>query len=143
MGRSVRHDLEAIEDAKFALLTAAPDRRVEQAEYRRIASTGVSECRPQLLRYLDDVGIEILPELSMQALYHGQPGRRYKPSRREVESGSFECPRCHVTMVCTTRKAKDPLFRCPDCSWSIAKSDVLDPDIGETPTLQPGEIGRA
>lgn len=139
MMSDVKRDLEAIEDAKFLLLWGSVQHRIAADEYRRCAARVQPNCRPQLLRYLDDAGIEILPELSMQALYHHEPGRRYRPTKREVDSGKFECPRCHVTMVCSTRKAKDPLYRCPDCAWNIAKSDIFDPEPGEQPQLQPGE----
>lgn len=74
--------------------------------------------------------------LSMEALYHNGPGRQYKPSKRELESGRFECPGCHVVLVRVTRRAKDPLYRCPGCSWSIARSDIFDPQQGEEPQLR-------
>jgi predicted RNA-binding Zn-ribbon protein involved in translation (DUF1610 family) len=106
-------------------------------EYRKIASALDPDDRPDLLRWMSEEGVDFRPALSMTALYHHAPGRQYKPSRREIDSGKFECPRCHVILIRVTLKAKDPIFRCPDCAWAINRSDVVfDPQMGEDPTLR-------
>lgn len=134
---TARRDIEAVEDAKFSLLLACDSSKTIAAEeYRRVASRVVPEARPQLVHYLAEADIEVRSELSMRALYHKGPERQYRPSRRELDSGRLECPRCHVVLIVVTRKAKDPLMSCPDCSWSIARSDVWDPAQGEEPALR-------
>lgn len=78
----------------------------------------------------------IIASLSMQSLYHHAPGRQYKPTRRELDSGKFECPTCRVLLVRVTRRARDPIYSCGSCGWSIARSDIFDPAVGEQPELR-------
>lgn len=89
-----------------------------------------------LAGWLEEVGIDVVVPAGRTALYHTAPGRQYRPTKRELESGRFECPACHVILVRVTRKAKDALYRCPDCAWSIARSDIFDPEVGEEPALR-------
>lgn len=128
-----------IEDIRFEFLAALRgDRTVTSEEYTRLTRGMAHEAKVDLVRWLGEAEIEIRPSLSMQALYHAAPGRQYKPTRRELDSGRFECPGCHVVMVRVTRKAKDCIYRCPGCSWAIARSDIFEPEIGKEPELQPG-----
>lgn len=126
-----------LEGAKFILLTACgASKTIATEQYRRVAKPLGAEDRTSLVRWLTKAGIEVRSELSMRALYHHDQGRKYRPTQREVDNGEFECPTCHVVMIMTTRKAKDPLFACPDCAWSIAKSDIWNPEMGEEPELR-------
>jgi len=127
----------AFEDAKFLLLTGCDaDKRVAAEHYRKVAALMPPCDRPTLLAWMADQGLDVRDELAMTALYHHEPGRKYRPTRREMESGRYECPACHVIMILVTRKATDPLYRCPDCAWSIARSDIFEPEQGEEPVLR-------
>lgn len=129
--------MQNLEAAKSALLEACDqDLCIGVDEYRDIAASIESNDRPALLEFMSEHGLDFHPVMSMQALYHHAPGRQYKPSRRELDTGKFECPRCHVFLIRVTLKAKDPIFRCPDCAWAINRSDIFDPGIGEEPALR-------
>ena len=141
-------DREAIWTLQHAVLVACRTRgsrdlagtepvgTITQADYRRITAGAQADIRTQICGWLGEVGIDVEVPAERQALYHHEPGRQYRPTRRELDSGRFECPACHIILVRVTRKAKDPLYRCRDCAWSIARSDIFDPAIGEPPQLR-------
>ena len=108
-------------------------------EYRRVLAGCGDSDKVGFLAWLDENDISVRPVFSIKALYHHAPGRQYKPSKREIDSGKFECPACHVILILVTRKAKDPIYRCPGCAWAISRSDIFDPQLGKEPELQPGE----
>jgi len=118
------------------VLPDPPPLQVRQSMYLAATRYLDGETREALARWATDAGIEVVVPAERTALYHAAPGRKYQPSRRERESGRYECPACHVIMVRVTRKAKDPLFRCSGCGWSIARSDIFEPESGETPALR-------
>lgn len=115
-------------DARFEFLAAlAPDRSVSAEDYAQLTRGMTREAKVDLVHWLGEAGIGVrFVPADRIALYHADVGRRYKPSRRETESGRFECPFCHVVLIRVTRKAPVDLFRCPDCAWCIAKSDIID-----------------
>ena len=121
------------------LAAAQPPGTIDASTWRRLTAGLTIDEKVAHLDLLDRADVSIRPEMSVRALYHHEPGRRYRPTRRELDSGRFECPRCHVVMICRTRKARDPLYQCADCGWSIARSDIFEPAVGEEPQLQPGE----
>jgi len=109
-----------------------------QQDYRRITAGMATEAKAELIQWMGDAGVEVVVPLDKRALYHADVGRKYRPTRRERERGRYECPRCRVILVRVTRKARDPLFQCCDCGFSIAKSDIFEPEQGEEPELRPG-----
>lgn len=131
----MKHNLE---DVKFQLLASSTEGLVGAETYMHWASSLPASERGLLPQFLEDAGLDIAEGMSMVALYHHQPGRQYKPSKREKESGKFECPACKIYLVRVTRKAKDPLFRCSTCGWAIAKSDIYSPDGVEVIEVEPG-----
>lgn len=109
---------------------------VSSETYRKASRSLAEKDRPALLQWVVDTGIEILPCFSMTALYHHEPGRKYRPTRQELETKKFQCPLCKILLVRVTRKALDPLFQCRDCGWSIARSDIFEPAPEEEPDLR-------
>lgn len=81
--------------------------------------------------------------MRMTALYHFERGRRFRPSRQELNSGKFLCPYCPIKV--TLRKklykmvdgVRHHLLQCPECKWSIRRDDIWQPEPGEVPELQP------
>jgi predicted RNA-binding Zn-ribbon protein involved in translation (DUF1610 family) len=139
--RYVNREVERLQEAKCAVLVAC--RRVEagglvvgQRDYRLITAGMAIDDKTAMVHWFGTAGIDVLVPTERLALYHAAPGRQYRPSKRERESGRYECPACHIILVRVTRKAKDPLYRCQDCGWSIARSDIFDPEPGETPELR-------
>ena len=107
-----------------------------QQGYRRITASMNQDDKVALVHWLGEADIDVVVPADRTALYHAAPGRKYRPTRRERESGRFECPVDHVIMVRVTRKALDPLFRCCDCGFCIAHSDIWTPGQGEEPELR-------
>jgi ribosomal protein L37AE/L43A len=128
-----------MDDLRFEFLAAlAPDHAVSAEQYQQLTRGMAHEAKAELVQWLGEVGIDVRPSASMrEALYHSAPGRQYKPTRLELDTGKFSCPSCKVVLVRVTRKAKDCIFRCPGCSWAIAKSDIFDPAMGAEPQLDP------
>lgn len=60
------------------------------------------------------------------ALYWWDLERTFRPSRMEMESGSYTCPKCRESMVQQIYKFKGKLLRCPGCHWSIRFSDLWE-----------------
>jgi hypothetical protein len=124
-------------DSQIAILAECGDSAIiTSSVYRQAATILAQDDRKRLIQWVTDTGIEILPAWSLTALYHHQPGRKYRPSKRELSSGKFECPDCRVFLVKITRRAQDPLFRCPSCAWCISRSDIFEPEMGEVPDLR-------
>lgn len=128
--------MKHLEKSKFRVLAAVEDGTISVETYLTSTATLSGEEKVALVEWMGEKDIDIRPNLSMQALYHGQQNRKYRPTRREKESGRFECPACRVFLVRVTRKALDPLFRCTDCGWAIAQSDIWDPQMGGEPELR-------
>jgi len=139
--RHLNQEVDRYRDVQFNVLAAchkgaAGTPAITQPDYRRITAALDQDGKTALVRWLGGADIDVEVAVDRVALYHTAPGRQYRPTKRELESGRFECPACHIVMVMVTRKAKDALFRCPDCAWSIARSDIFEPEQGEVPDLR-------
>ena len=66
-----------------------------------------------------------------KALYWRSKGRRYVPTKKEVQEGVFHCPKCKTEMEKATYKKYTKLYACPDCLWLICPTEMLDQ--GENP----------
>jgi hypothetical protein len=62
------------------------------------------------------------------ALYWNAPGRQYRPTRSELESGSFNCPRCKEPMGRAIYRKGVKLYSCANCLFMIAPEDIFDPE---------------
>lgn len=75
-----------------------------------------------------------------EALYHHERGRKYRPSRIEIETKSFSCPRCGETLISVKLRKMEKGYACPRCHWSIHRDDVWQPALESEPALrEPGE----
>lgn len=61
-----------------------------------------------------------------QALYWKAKGRRYVPTKSEVEEGCFSCPKCKCDLKKTHYKKNQQLYACPECLWLITPKDLLE-----------------
>lgn len=83
--------------------------------------------------------------MKMTALYHWEKGRQFRPTRNELNTGKFTCPYCPEKVVLRKKLYKiqegqrGHLLHCPQCSWSIRRDDIWQPEQGEVPALQPPE----
>lgn len=62
------------------------------------------------------------------ALYWREMGRKYAPTRSELESGCFSCPKCKCQMQRTNYKKLTKLLACPQCLWLICQEDLAIPN---------------
>ena len=60
------------------------------------------------------------------AMYWKEKGRQYCPSKAEISSGCFHCPRCKTEMKKTVYQKHTKLYACPECLFLITPSDILD-----------------
>lgn len=65
--------------------------------------------------------------LTKTAIYWRAKGRRYMPSKREVESGTFACPNCREDLHETHYKKHTKLYVCKECLFTIRPKDLLSP----------------
>jgi hypothetical protein len=68
--------------------------------------------------------------MNKQALYWADLDRKYKATRKEIQTGNFCCPRCKDSaMRRVSYKREDQanvkLLACPSCLFLIKESDVL------------------
>jgi hypothetical protein len=83
------------------------------------------------------------PVTMKEALYYYEKGRRYRPTKHEIEKKEFLCPSCKVVMVKKVYKLRTPLFTCPECRWSIRRDDIYSPEPESEPVVrEPGEINE-
>jgi hypothetical protein len=71
------------------------------------------------------------------ALYWKDKGRQYVPSKQEIATGDFNCPRCKTCMRTTVYKKSVKLHACPSCLFLIKSSDIVDC------SKEPDECGEA
>jgi len=71
--------------------------------------------------------------MTKTAIYWRAKGRRYMPSKKEVECGVFACPSCRSDLAQTHYKKHTKLYVCRDCLFTIRPKDLLEPgqDIEE------------
>ena len=75
------------------------------------------------------------------ALYHHERGRKFRPSRRELQTGKFTCPSCKKLMLKVRFRMGEQGYTCPRCNWCISRSDIWDPQQKELPLpREPGDI---
>lgn len=64
-----------------------------------------------------------------QALYWAAPDRQYRPSKAELDSGNYGCPKCSGSLSSTIYKrrggASERLLCCSGCLFLIKKEDLL------------------
>ena len=60
------------------------------------------------------------------AMYWKDKGRQYVPTKREIQTGCFCCPRCKTDLKQTVYKKHTHLYACPSCLFLIKPSDILD-----------------
>jgi hypothetical protein len=78
-----------------------------------------------------------------QALYHHDRGRKYRPTRHEIESGDYTCPSCQGTLRRVKLRHEEHGFSCKRCHWTIHRDDIFVPGQGEEPTVrEPGDATR-
>lgn len=65
--------------------------------------------------------------LTKTALYWRAKGRRYMPSKKEVECGCFSCPSCRADLEETHYKKHTKLYVCRECLFTIRPKDLLEP----------------
>lgn len=65
--------------------------------------------------------------MSKVAIYWKAKGRRYMPSKAEIESGCFNCPHCRAELQKTHYKKHTKLYVCPECLFTIRPKDMLEP----------------
>lgn len=82
-----------------------------------------------------------LEDLSVKtALYHHERGRVYRPTKLELESNRFSCPRCGTDLVEVRIRLQETALSCPGCRWSIHRDDLWKPQQEQEPAVrQPGE----
>lgn len=66
-----------------------------------------------------------------EALYWKSQGRMYSPTRCELETGIFTCPKCKSNLIKTNYRLHQSLHVCPECSWSICPEDIVMDDPRE------------
>lgn len=61
-----------------------------------------------------------------KAMYWKERGRHYCPTKEELTTGCFHCPRCKTEMKKTVYQKNTKLYACPECLFLITPSDILD-----------------
>ena len=69
---------------------------------------------------------QFIPAQIRQAIYHIQPGRNYKLTRKEQDDGVAYCPRCRAEMTQKPFARGIQLFDCPDCEFKITTDHLFD-----------------
>jgi len=72
------------------------------------------------------VAFESAP-MTRTAIYWRAKGRRYMPSKAEVDCGCFSCPNCRSDLAQTHYKKHTKLYVCKDCLFTIRPKDLLEP----------------
>lgn len=65
--------------------------------------------------------------MTKTAIYWRAKGRRYMPSKKEVECGVFACPSCRADLHKTHYKKHTKLYVCKECLFTIRPKDLLTP----------------
>jgi hypothetical protein len=94
------------------------------------------------LKAAEQAGLQVMPDIGMkEALYHHEKGRRFRPTRRELEADQFTCPYCVGTKLRKIRlRSNEHGFTCPRCRWTIHRDDVFDPKQKQPPEVrEPGD----
>jgi hypothetical protein len=60
------------------------------------------------------------------AVYWKNKGRQYCPTKKEMETKCFHCPKCKCEMVKATYKKDHKLYACPECFFLITPADLSD-----------------
>ena len=100
-----------------------------------------SEDKVAFLREVEASSVQVLPDLDMKtALYHHEKGRRFRPSKRELESEKFSCPHCGTGLRKVRLRMKEHGYNCPRCRWTIHNDDIWRPQEKEVPEVrEPGD----
>lgn len=69
------------------------------------------------------------------ALYWKEVGRVYTPTRQEISTGNYTCPKCCGHLTKSRYKKNEILYACPACLWMIRPDDILEP----LPPISPHE----
>ena len=86
--------------------------------------------------------LQVVPDLSVrEALYHYQRDRKFRPTKREIESDRLKCPYCvSVTMKKVRLRKNESGYTCPRCRWSLHQDDLWKPQSKEEPIVrEPGD----
>jgi uncharacterized C2H2 Zn-finger protein len=67
------------------------------------------------------------------AIYHVEPGRKYKMTFQEAGEGFVTCPRCKGQMGVEPYSRGVKLHRCPDCDFKITSDSLFDADYRRQP----------
>jgi hypothetical protein len=62
---------------------------------------------------------------SRRAMYWSSPERIYRLTQREIVDSAALCPRCRNEMMLEPYTKADRMYRCPECSFKIPKSNVI------------------
>lgn len=74
------------------------------------------------------------------ALYWKDSGRKYKVTKRERQTGSITCPRCHDPMKPRTYRHQKKCLQCRGCGFTISPKDLLwDTDAAQAQLQEPTE----
>lgn len=68
-----------------------------------------------------------------KALYWGASDRKYRATKGELDSGSFNCPKCreHALRKAIYKRQEgrsEPLLGCPSCMFLIKRCDIIGSD---------------
>ena len=66
----------------------------------------------------------VIPKIGIY--WHG-PGRTYRPSRAEIQAGTFSCPRCREAMSQAIYRKGSRLYSCVNCLFMISPQDIYNP----------------
>ncbi len=67
-------------------------------------------------------------KMSKIALYWGDQGRMYKPSKAELDNNEFLCPKCKTPMNQMKYRQNQKTWGCPNCSFIIKDRSILTPE---------------
>lgn len=96
---------------------------------RFAALTQVLQAVPSARTHEVNAAVEhVYDYLPKVALYWSSPGRQYRPTRAELENGSYHCPKCKDPLGKAIYRKGTRLFSCVNCLFMIAPEDIYNPD---------------
>jgi predicted RNA-binding Zn-ribbon protein involved in translation (DUF1610 family) len=92
----------------------------------------------KLMNEIEDSAIKMVPVIAShremqaavkQAMYWCSPGRTYRMTKQEQESGQASCPRCKGQMEKERFTRSEKMFRCPNCGFKVPSGSVTTQKI--------------
>ena len=133
----------SLQKVQFQLVLASGDHRWLSSSVLKLAEAKLDQSElDQLHKWLQSYAILVEKDdvQVKEALYYYEKGRKYRPTKHELEKKQFLCPKCKIVLRKTVYKLRGPLFTCPDCAWSIRRDDIWTPGQKEEPVVRgPGD----